>query len=775
MISLEEKILTPQGFRRYGDISVGDEVYSDSGEVQVVTGESEVNYSPEAYRVWFCNGTYIDACAEHLWTTHTKNDRRSLRRFSTGRKPTVKTTREIKETLMAGKEYNHSIPYTKPVVFPKVDTLIDPYLLGCWLGDGSTAKAGMTSMDEQILDAFREKYTVKHISKYDYSISGGFLVALREEGVLGNKHVPHKYLFNSIENRLALLQGLMDTDGTINKEGNQCSFDNTNKDIIDAVYFLVASLGMKPILHERVGKLYGVEKKKSWRIHFSALMPVFRLSRKLEKCKPFTKSPHHTVVKVEPVESVPMKCIAVSGESKLYLIGESLIPTHNTSLEIYVLYRWAMTNPGGQYYYIAPYYNQAAEIVWKPGFLQNFLYKPDKGIDLRNKYIKEVHETDRRIVFHNGSFIKLLGADNYESGRGLTPDGAVYDEFKDHDYRFHEGFKDNLLPKKAPLLVVGTPPATTDHFFVRLEEDYKLDPRGSYHKMPTHTNPHIDREELELERVAAIAKGEYAKYMREIMAEIVPGGADAIFPMFTMPELDVRGDFKGESTHVKRAETLDLRIERNWRDYSFYCAFDPGSSLVFGVSFMAVNKYTKQVIILDEIYETNRNLTSPKIIYPKAEAIMKRYAPVDKWHKVYDYAATWFQVEVQREFGVSLLPCTKDVNKKEVALSNIKDFLLEPCGDERLIVVADRCKKTIWEVTNYSTDEHGNIPKKDDHLIDAIRYNFNAAGLSTIPRDRRQKPEDVREWSREDYMDDEEYEVLDFDPYLEEEIYGDSY
>lgn len=445
-------------------------------------------------------------------------------------------------------------------------------------------------------------------------------------------------------------------------------------------------------------------------------------------------------------------------------------------MEIYTLYRWALTKPNGNFFYVAPYYNQASELIWKPNFLKDFLYRPERGIDLRDKYISGVHETDKRIIFKNGSFIKLLGSDNYESGRGLTPDGAVYDEFKDFDYRFHEGFKDNLLPRKAPILIVGTPPTTYDHFFVKTEEDFRLDPRGSVFKMSTYTNPHIDKQELELERVAAIRKGEWAKFMREIEAEIIPGGADAVFPMFTIPRLNAAGEFEGESVHVKKHNLIDERVLRHPKDYDYYCAFDPGSALVFGVLFMAVHKFTKQVLILDEIYETDRNETSPKKIWPRAAQIMKRYYPIDRWSKVFDYAATWFQVEVNNEFGIALMPCTKDVNKKDVALSLIKDFMLEECEDnERLLVVSDRCKKFVWELTNYATDENGKLPKKNDHLIDALRYNFNSANLSTIPRQRHKRSSDRREWSEIDYLSDEDIveQPIDFYSDVDEELWGD--
>jgi len=90
-----------------------------------------------------------------------------------------------------------------------------------------------------------------------------------------------------------------------------------------------------------------------------------------------------------------------------------------TEMSLYVLYRWALTIPNGQFYYIAPYYNQASELIWKPGRLQNFLGNN------RDVYIEDFHETDKRVVFKNKSFIKLIGSDNYEAGRGLNPDGEI--------------------------------------------------------------------------------------------------------------------------------------------------------------------------------------------------------------------------------------------------------------------------------------------------------------------------------------------------------------
>lgn len=420
---------------------------------------------------------------------------------------------------------------------------------------------------------------------------------------------------------------------------------------------------------------------------------------------------------------------------------------------IYLLYRWAGTTPNGQFYYVAPFYNQAAEIIWHPGRLKNFLgpYK--------DKYISHIYETDRRIVLHNGSFIKLVGSDNYEAGRGFNPDGAGYDEFKDHDIRFHQGFVDNLITKKAPLFITGTPPDTFDHHFVKTEEDFKVDDRGAVFKLPTYVNPYIDKEELEREKASAIRKGEWAKFMREIMAEIVPGGANSIFPMLEVPRYDEKGDFVGESRHVKSGKRLRELVGRTYRDWEYYQMSDPGSAITMATLFVAIHKEFRTVIVLDEIYETNRMETSVKKIYPRVVKKRDAITTLMPWKKGYDHAAAWFQVEVWNEFEEMLQKCEKDYGeqKKEDSLSVIKDFLLED-----MFIISDECKSFISEMSTYATDEKGKIIKAKDHLMDCIRYIFKMARIKTIPKTRIKFDE---------LLDPREKAILEDDSYeFEEDI-----
>ena len=128
-----------------------------------------------------------------------------------------------------------------------------------------------------------------------------------------------------------------------------------------------------------------------------------------------------------------------------------------TDLIEYILWRWAQLNPGSSCYYISPFFKQSKEIIWANQRIQNFgprewLNPGDKGIN----------NSELRLKFRNGSFIKLDGADNFDAHRGTEPHILVYEEFKDHNPKFHEAMDPNLAPHDAPLVVIGTPPESCE-------------------------------------------------------------------------------------------------------------------------------------------------------------------------------------------------------------------------------------------------------------------------------------------------------------------------
>jgi hypothetical protein len=349
--SIETLILTLNGWKRAGDLQTGDYVFDENGKPTLVEFITPWMYGHKCYEVVFSDDSRLVVDAEHLWVTETHACRKAKsdlngstpakrRRKTTNQAEKVVTTEEIKNTLLVGVggklRPNHSIPVvTAPILLEEKELLIDPYVLGAWLGDGNSNNNGISGRDLEIFDGIEKagfsRYQTEHHKKEGIVWTfKGLTQKLNQAGVLNNKHVPEIYLQGSVEQRLALLQGLMDTDGTVSKRGD-CCFDNTNKNLADAVAELAITLGIKVNREERAGKLNGVEKKLCYRIHFTTDLPVFRVKRKLERLRVIaSKARRRFIVQVNDVDSVPVCCIRVANPKHLYLIGKSCIPTHNT-------------------------------------------------------------------------------------------------------------------------------------------------------------------------------------------------------------------------------------------------------------------------------------------------------------------------------------------------------------------------------------------------------------------------------------------------------------
>lgn len=717
MLDLDTPILTPSGWVRNGDLKEGDIIYDEKGREQTILQTHPIKISPQAYRVHFDNGETIDACADHLWLTYTKNDR------ARDKTPTVKNTQEIFDTQMYGKEYNHSIPYTEAIKMEPKDLPIDPYVLGLWLGDGSSDDARFTTVDDELIDYI--KYEGYSVTKYDYKehYVKGLVPKLKELNLLRNKHIPTQYLLGSIEQRYALLQGLMDSDGTINDRGNSCTFDNTNKNLAEGVHQLVSSLGMKATSKERQGKLYGVEKKLCYRVFFHPLgNPVFRLKRKQNKVSSFKKRyKHHTIVMVEKIDSKPMRCISVSGDSNLYLASKSMIPTHNTELAIYAAWRYALENPGAMIYFVGPEKDHLSKIYWTSKRLPEFL-----GED-SSKYIRDKKDRERIIEFHNKSVILLMGSENWKAGQGHDPDLLIYDEFKAFHPKFHTEMGPNRAAKGAKLIIIGTQPKVGDRNKQEYEEiaEYCRESKNAFYmEATTWDNPICHQPRIkriidaEIERLRLAGKED--EVQREYYSKIVPGGSNSVFPTFKREK------------HVVSQDMMLKRINENPAQFSFYNVIDPAGRGIFGGIFAAMHKTTKHIFILDEIYEKDRIESTTSRMIPKILEKMKELAPTLKpqqWIKLCDEHETLYISEIYSSYGLSYGKTDKNNNKKEGGVAVIRDaFLLDR------VFIADNCVNTIKEIEEYAYNEQGEIPKNHrvmDHTIDCFRYMLAAAGYTT--------------------------------------------
>jgi hypothetical protein len=342
-IDLHEPVLTTRGWKAHGSLEVGDYVYSPGGKPVMVQALSHVWEDDPCYQVILETDSVV-VNENHQWEVWYKSGRTvsgTHKRLSHESK--LVSTRELFEHHHKP-DNRWSVSVNKPLDMPYRNLLVDPYVLGVWLGDGSSQSprvtCGIDDADEAASNLRDRGYSVKktyHSNAVTLSLGNGvknrpgnnLAADLKTLGVYKNKHVPSNYLIASLEQRLLLLQGLMDTDGYVNPRGT-AYFVNINERISRAVFDLAASLGMRPSFQIR-NKIVNGAPYPVYQVTFQAYksMPPFRMARKLERCKDGSPLPRRQIVDVIPVKSRATSCIQVEGG--LYLVGKSLITTHNSA------------------------------------------------------------------------------------------------------------------------------------------------------------------------------------------------------------------------------------------------------------------------------------------------------------------------------------------------------------------------------------------------------------------------------------------------------------
>jgi hypothetical protein len=357
---LHSKLLTPTGWRRMGDIKVGDEIIAGNGSIAFVTGVFPQGRKP-IFRVIFEDGGQTECCDEHLWLTQTERERHNFRRQADcdGQ---VRPLLEIMKRLKGSQDkLNHSIPICGEVLFKPSPVPIDPYLIGLLLGDGglSGLSVKFSCADQEIIDAVSKllpdgvRAVKQPGNNCDYALStkkGGrntrpFLTDMKALGLMGtvsnSKFVPAIYKVNDATVRLAVLQGLMDTDGTVSQKGTGVTFCTVSKALCDDVIFLVQSLGGIARISTRTPmfKHKGETKKGQLAYNVAICLPAsinpFRLTRKAVLVVPKTTyAPVKRYIKeVQAIGEMRAQCIAISHPSRLY-VTDDFIVTHNTAIQL---------------------------------------------------------------------------------------------------------------------------------------------------------------------------------------------------------------------------------------------------------------------------------------------------------------------------------------------------------------------------------------------------------------------------------------------------------
>ena len=365
-LSLDTPLPTPMGWTTMGDVRSGDWLYDDRGLPTRVMGTSDVSHVEEVYRVRFDDGSEVKASGTHLWVVSTRRARTKVyhqngdwRRGRRDRPADPLAVEVVTTAAMATSvrvegvaRANYAIRIAEPLTGVEQDLLVDPYVLGVWLAEGDKSDGQVTLGDVEILTRLQERWpslraTTNMNRKDSRKFSSltvrlyGLKPLLRELGVLGDKHIPSHYLRASIEQRKDLLAGICDGDGWCNK-GGACEVVTVIPRLRDDLRELVTSLGCAPRVRHGRAKLNGRDMGPKWTLTFKSSFCPFWLSRKAAGWSPPQRFDTRFVVAVDSIPSEPVKCLAVDAASRLYLCGESMIPTHNTSLAMAMMRGFAL-------------------------------------------------------------------------------------------------------------------------------------------------------------------------------------------------------------------------------------------------------------------------------------------------------------------------------------------------------------------------------------------------------------------------------------------------
>jgi replicative DNA helicase len=295
-LALDTRLPTPTGWTTMGEVQLGDLVIDDQGQPCTVTYVSPVQHQRRCYEVEFDDGSVIVADADHQWFADDLPASARQRQ-----QPRVVTTQQmVDEGVRRQGRVTWYVPLTQPLDLPDADLPVDPYLLGCWLGDGTTTSSEITIGDEDLAHFQDELRSV--------GLSGG-----------ATNHIPGIYLRSSAKQRLAVLQGLLDTDACVTNSNGTVELCLANLSLLEQARELVCSLGHKPsAIRRKTIELPDRRTATAWRFCWTPLDQVTR----------------RVVRAIRPVESVPVRCITVDSPSHLYLAGDTMTPTHNTSFAL---------------------------------------------------------------------------------------------------------------------------------------------------------------------------------------------------------------------------------------------------------------------------------------------------------------------------------------------------------------------------------------------------------------------------------------------------------
>lgn len=348
-LALNTKVYTPDGFKLIKDICVGDYVFNKYGnpvKVLAVFDHKNVNM----YQFTFCDGVSIDCCEDHLWEVYIHGRKRVVDTkwfFQSGH-----LGNDRSKCITTNGYYKYYIDRCCPVKFNSQPVPLDPYVLGCLLGDGglSSHRANITIVDDEIknkiINRLPEGYKLHQLmsmkpigytiikDESNHSKINGVAQILRDLNLQGTtshtKFIPDCYKYNSVDVRLELVRGLIDTDGYTMKEN--CLFYTTVSDkLAEDMRFMVESLGFIVNVQYKPCGYNGKVTGNAYTLTIKGNDPsiLCTLDKKHSRLQKRHFKPRRNIVKIEPIGKADARCITVDDSEGLYLIDHFIV-THNT-------------------------------------------------------------------------------------------------------------------------------------------------------------------------------------------------------------------------------------------------------------------------------------------------------------------------------------------------------------------------------------------------------------------------------------------------------------
>lgn len=444
-LSDDTPILTKNGWKKHGDLEVGDYVLNNKGRFVKVLALSDKCKSE--YIVRFSNGQEIECHGNHEWLVY---DRHARKEKIVETKYMIGKIRDIDKNNPDNTHthYRFSLPIKDFVKGEYKELPVSPYTFGAWLGDG-------TNKNPKISNPEFDRIIIDSIVKDGYEISGDWIHKTTGVHTIGfkklrfdlqklgfchsrrrvEKYIPDEYLTASVKQRLELLAGLLDTDGTLSKNEHRYHYSTTDEKLKDGFITLVSTFGWRCSVIEKEPRLSSSNiqgRKKVYDIGFNPTIEIpCRVKRK--QLKVFSKPRRITITSIEPIQEEKWgKCIQVEGG--IYLIGKTLLPTHNSTVGLFLQVLLGGMCPdesilgsGHSVGLIQSFYSEIMNIIDGEEYRYHEIFPNNKIVNKSAEYLYLDLNKAKRFHTYNYVSIEAGGTGKVQAERLLYCDDLVKD------------------------------------------------------------------------------------------------------------------------------------------------------------------------------------------------------------------------------------------------------------------------------------------------------------------------------------------------------------